>query len=265
MKLTLYKGQYSGDVVQRSQVDDILITNTVYALNNNIPNWHYHENLHFCFVFQGGKSETKKSTKYTQQYGSIFFYHSEEMHRWVSPLPISKSINIEVGRGFLEKYNVTERQIKNALEKNIDSRAIILKILKEMNLNDLQSQLTINALLLELISYKSSNYSTTVPNWVKTLNELLHDDAEMNHSLSELASILDIHPVTISKNFRKYFGCTLGEYRRRLKISKSIDLIKNSENSLSEIAFECGFSDQSHFIRNFKQRTGFLPKDFRNF
>ncbi|MFV8347795.1 AraC family transcriptional regulator [Flavobacterium sp. ZB4P13] len=34
--------------------------------------------------------------------------------------------------------------------------------------------------------------------------------------------------------------------------------------SLTDISFECGFADQSHFIRTFKQQTGFLPKKFQN-
>ncbi|MEW6737177.1 MAG: helix-turn-helix domain-containing protein [Acidobacteriota bacterium] len=40
-------------------------------------------------------------------------------------------------------------------------------------------------------------------------------------------------------------------------------MIKNSQMSLTEIALHCGFADQSHFTRNFKEITGFLPKEFR--
>jgi AraC family transcriptional regulator len=50
---------------------------------------------------------------------------------------------------------------------------------------------------------------------------------------------------------------------RRLKIEKSLYLLKDSSFSLTEIAAECGFSDQSHFIRTFKQLTGFLPNSYK--
>jgi AraC family transcriptional regulator len=83
--------------------------------------------------------------------------------------------------------------------------------------------------------------------------------------LQEIALIIGVHPVTISKFFRKYFSCTLGEYQRKIKIEKSIQLIKESKLSLTEIAFLCGFTDQSHFTRNFKNMTGFLPKKFQQF
>ncbi len=103
------------------------------------------------------------------------------------------------------------------------------------------------------------------PIWVIRLKELLHDNWNKEMSLAEISQIVQVHPVTVSKYFRKYFSNTLGEYRRKLKIEKSINLIKNSNKSLSEIAYNCNFSDQSHFIRNFKTHTGFLPKDFRRF
>jgi AraC family transcriptional regulator len=56
----------------------------------------------------------------------------------------------------------------------------------------------------------------------------------------------------------------LGEYLRKLKVQKSIALIKNSELPLTEIAYLCGFSDQSHFTKVFKETLGFLPKEFRH-
>jgi AraC family transcriptional regulator len=79
-----------------------------------------------------------------------------------------------------------------------------------------------------------------------------------------LSRATEKHSITISKHFRKYFSCTLGKYLRKLKVEKSIPLIKNSPMSLTEIALHCGFAEQSHFTRSFKQMTSFLPKDFRN-
>jgi AraC family transcriptional regulator len=46
---------------------------------------------------------------------------------------------------------------------------------------------------------------------------------------------------------------------RKLKIDKALSLVKSGEESLTSVAYECGFADQSHFIRTFKQMTGFLP------
>ena len=261
----LNKGEYTGEIVSQLVVEGSIITNTHYSIKKNNPDWHYHENLHICFVFEGGKAETKKNTLYTQKNGSVFFYHSEEKHRWISPNPVSKSANIEISTDFLKKYTVSEQDIKDSIQQNVAARTLILKMQHEMLLDDGNSCASIHALLLELISYSKTTQSKDMPHWIVRLTELLHDNWNEPMTLQYMAESIGVHPITISKHFRKFFACTLGEYQRKLKIEKSIQLIKNRDRSLSEIAFHCGFADQSHFIRNFKEMTGFLPKHFQNF
>ena len=249
----LTKGKYTGDVVSKMIIDDSIITTTHYSSKKNNPNWHYHENLHICFVFQGGKAETKKEASYTQKGGSIFFYHAEETHRWISPNPISKSANIEIGQAFLNKYSLKESDIKKAIYNNVSAKTLMLKMQQEMLIKDLNSNTAVESLLLELVSFSKSTSAKKAPVWVVHLTELLHDQWNQPMSLQEIALIIGVHPITISKFFRKYFSCTLGEYQRKLKIEKSIQLIKEPQLSLTEIAFLCGFTDQSHFTRNFKK------------
>ncbi|WP_394750980.1 helix-turn-helix domain-containing protein [Spongiimicrobium salis] len=259
----LNKGEYTGDIVRSHQMEGCTITNTVYAAKKNNPEWHYHENLHICFVFEGGKSQTKHQTRYSKKEGSIFFYHAEEQHRWISPTPIAKSANIEIEDSFLKEYDLKQEDIKTAIHSNINAKALILKMQHELLQQHGGEYLS--KLLLELVSYQNEKKHASLPRWAELLMELLHDQWNESLSLQEIAIHVGAHPVTISKNFRKYFQCTLGEYQRKLKIEKSIDLIKNTDLSLSEIAFYCGFTDQSHFIRNFKQQTHFLPKGYRRF
>ncbi len=263
--IALKKGEYTGDVIQSTHIEGGTITNTLYAVNKNNPEWHYHENLHICFVFEGGKAETKNQTTYSKKEGSIFFYHAEEKHKWVSPGHISKSANIEIEHSFLKKYNLSEQNIKEAIETNVSAKALILKMQKELLYRERNKSLYLHTLLIDLVSRHQQKTYKNHPKWVILLKQLLHDQWNEVLSLKEIAVHVGAHPVTISKNFRKYFHCTLGEYQRKLKIEKSIDLIKNTHLSLSQIAFYCGFTDQSHFIRNFKQHTDFLPKDYRKF
>jgi AraC family transcriptional regulator len=81
--------------------------------------------------------------------------------------------------------------------------------------------------------------------------------------LVDIAAGCGTHPVTISRQFRRYFGCSLGEYRRRLMIRRSLPLIGESAIALGTIAFTCGFADQSHFIRTFRGATRFRPGEYR--
>ena len=145
-----------------------------------------------------------------------------------------------------------------------DAKLFLLKIYKECRTSDAQSIASIHALALALLSSpREEKTFGKIPPWANRLWEIINDRWNETVSLAELSASLSIHPVTISKNFPRIFGCTLGEYARQVKIEKAISLIGQSRGSLADIAYECGFADQSHFIRAFKKTTGFLPGEFK--
>ncbi len=104
------------------------------------------------------------------------------------------------------------------------------------------------------------------PAWAKELKEIIQDQIDTNLSLSlkEISKNLDVHPSYLSREFSKYFeDLSFGEYIRKLRIEKAIQLMHSSQYSLTEIAYLTGFSDQSHFTRIFKLHTGKNPLTFR--
>jgi len=112
------------------------------------------------------------------------------------------------------------------------------------------------------IKQKSSTKKT--PEWVKELKEMIQDHVDTNLNLTEISKSLDINPSYLSREFSKYFdNLSFGEYIRKLRIEKAIELIKLQTRSLTEVAYLTGFSDQSHFTRIFKQHTGKNPSAFK--
>jgi AraC-like DNA-binding protein len=103
-----------------------------------------------------------------------------------------------------------------------------------------------------------------IPAWAKELKEILQDHVDTNLSLKEISKNLDIHPAYLSREFSKYFdNLSFGDYIRKQRIEKAIELLNNSSYSLTEIAYLTGFSDQSHFTRIFKLHTGKSPSVYR--
>lgn len=105
-----------------------------------------------------------------------------------------------------------------------------------------------------------------VPVWAKELKGIIQDYIDTNFSLNlqEVSKELDIHPAYLSRAFSKYFdNLSFGEYIRKLRIEKAIELLKQPQYSLTEIAYLTGFSDQSHFNRIFKKHTGVQPSAYR--
>ena len=80
-------------------------------------------------------------------------------------------------------------------------------------------------------------------------------------SLDELATAARVSPFHLIKLFRKHSGMTPFGYLRSFRVERAKDFIQQG-HSLTEVAYRSGFYDQSHFIKSFKQHTGFLPSDF---
>ncbi len=60
--------------------------------------------------------------------------------------------------------------------------------------------------------------------------------------------------------FREYVGMNPKEYARVVRFQKSMWLLQQGSRDFTGIACNCGYSDQSHFIREFKSMSGLTPK-----
>ncbi len=114
----------------------------------------------------------------------------------------------------------------------------------------------------KFIRQKSSQKKT--PDWVKELKQIIQDQVDANLNLTEISKTLDINPSYLSREFSKHFNnLSFGEYIRKRRIEKAIELINGNSYSLTEIAYLTGFSDQSHFTRIFKQHAGKSPSAYK--
>ena len=82
-------------------------------------------------------------------------------------------------------------------------------------------------------------------------------------TLETVAEIEGVHVVHLARVFRRFHGCTAGEYLRRLRIERAIEELRSTDKALADVAGDAGFSDQSHFSRTFKLSTGMTPGQYR--
>lgn len=262
--LALEKEAYAGNAFDPLRTEGVFAGAKTFRKQAAAAALHYHESSHVNFVLQGGVLDKRKTWETERAAGELMFFHAGEPHETFIELFPTKSINLVIEHKFLRNNLATEAKISAAVERNPQSKFIMLKIYKELVSGDVFSNCSIKMLLLNLIHAGSQiDSKKALPGWIKTVAELTRDKWNESLTLKDLSAAAGVHPITISKHFPKYFSCTFGEYMRRLKIEKSLYFLKVSRFSLTEIAFECGFSDQSHFIRTFKQLTGLLPNNYK--
>jgi len=82
-------------------------------------------------------------------------------------------------------------------------------------------------------------------------------------SIKEIRDKLHVTERTLERHFLKEIGVTPKQFAKIIQFSSSMKQITDDDYvNLTEIGYESGFADQSHFIRSFKRFSGKTPKEF---
>ncbi len=118
--------------------------------------------------------------------------------------------------------------------------------------------------LLDLLGFayeaRPASEATRRPAWLNAIRARLDHDPL---AVTELAELADVHPVYLTRAFRKRFGCSIREYRRRQRVRRAADLLAGSTLPIVEIAARLDYFDQSHLCRDFKAELALSPGDYR--
>lgn len=117
----------------------------------------------------------------------------------------------------------------------------------------------IEKLLLDRLSFSQRKLSK-VAVVSSIMNEISQDDFFDN--IENVASRYGITSRYVQKLFLQYTGLTPKLYSKINRFQNSLRLITQKEVSLTSIAYDCGYFDQSHFIREFKSFTGSTPSAY---
>lgn len=83
-------------------------------------------------------------------------------------------------------------------------------------------------------------------------------------SLNEVATYVHFNPCYFSQLFKKATGTTYNNYLNKLKVKQAKFLLSQTDNSIIQIGFLCGFNSSSNFYLEFGKHTGMTPTQYRN-
>ncbi|MCL5991166.1 MAG: AraC family transcriptional regulator [Bacteroidetes bacterium] len=98
---------------------------------------------------------------------------------------------------------------------------------------------------------------------VEELVEILKTDLRNPHSLDKLSRIAGVNHTKLNFIFRSVKGQTIFSFLRNIRLEKSKELIETSHLNITEISFITGFSNPSHFTREFIKKYKISPKSYQ--
>ena len=117
-----------------------------------------------------------------------------------------------------------------------------------------------------IMRYKTEGHTPTV--YVNKADEILSYirsnvyDSELM-KIDNLAETFHMSPNYINNFFKKETGESIRQYILNYKLLISEFRLKNTSAPISEIAFQLGFNDESHFTKTFKKKHQLTPKEYR--
>jgi AraC family transcriptional regulator len=99
--------------------------------------------------------------------------------------------------------------------------------------------------------------------YIRAAMELMESHYDSNISINEICRQIYLNPCHFKRVFKEHTGQTPYQYLMRIRIEKSKELLRGTDDSVEEVARRCGFVNSGHFATVFKRHTKLSPTDFR--
>lgn len=266
-------------------------TNITLAEETGIIPWHWHREFELISCTFGHMDVYTDSGFYTLNPGEAVFINSGILHQ-VTPHPSEKPVHYsycfapEFLSGakdsliekkyvipFINRADLSSYRFCGTSEWELKCLEMIDELNKEALKEDYGYELLLRnriegifLLLTRNLPYDSQPDHRTdfIKNGViKDMLTFLHNHYTDRVSLDDLAAVSSLSKSSCNRLFHKVIGCTPFDYLTDYRLKRSIHLLLESDKSVTEIAYMCGFSDVSYYCKIFRQKKGISPAKFR--
>jgi AraC family transcriptional regulator len=258
----LRAGEYYGHVASAAEVAGLRLTDLEHESPRRIPS-HSHEQAFLCLLLKGRYREQAGRLAVEYAPGTLVFH----------PPGLEHEDEIGPGGGVFFLVEYAEPWLRSLRDEvrganlRLGRRgclALALDLLREHRLGS--APLALEAAAVELLAASAEAPAAREephPRWLARVDERLREERGATPGLAELAAHAGVHPVHLARVFRRHRGLSVGAYARRLKVQRVFEQLAEGQRSLAEIAFDAGFTDQSHLTRVCGQVMGQPPGAIR--
>ena len=260
-------GSFYGSVQNKRELADVIFTDLQHNTARKMP-LHSHELPFFALILDGNYAE--RYGRQQNQFGPFTLCFR----------PAGIPHQDEVGAGGVKFFEMEIRPEWNkrlqACGGNLDFPCddcgggnllwLALRLFRETRVAVPADDICVESQVAELLAaaaHMPSEKIKDAPSWLRRVVDKIESQHCQKLTLAELSAEAGVHPVHLSRVFRKCKRDGIGDYIRRLRIKAACERMLMPENTLADISFDTGFADQSHFTRVFRGFAGMSPEKFR--
>lgn len=245
----------------------LALLESVYSPGFSIPS-HAHEHAVCVLVLEGVVSATSSAGTLHCVPNTLRTVPAGEHHSNRYGATRARCFLVAVKPQLADSIGVFSTVLNDAIYRDDSSRAVryMRRMYHEFFNDDPVMPLAVEGLFLELVadvSRSTDGPPKRAPRWLGEAREILRESAAAHSSISALGKQLGVHPVHLARVFRSHYGCSPSDYVRMVRVERAAAALSQTDASLSSIALNAGYADQSHFTRAFRRALGVTPARYR--
>ena len=264
---TLGRGEFHGARRDTLCIGGLTLAETEYEPGHRLP-LHAHEHPFFSLLLRGSYTERLDRGSRRLLPASLVFYPENEPHSDAFDDTGGRAFNVEMGSPWLSRlreYGLSQPAGSDEIRRS-RLNGLATRLYVEFLKGDGPSELASEELVVDMLGELGGldlGKEASPPGWLERVRERVHAHYLDSIRVSDLADEAGVHPVHLARVFRRFHGCTVGEYVRRLRVEYACAALTRTGDTLATIAYRAGFSDQAHFTRRFRESVGISPGAFR--
>jgi AraC family transcriptional regulator, exoenzyme S synthesis regulatory protein ExsA len=128
-------------------------------------------------------------------------------------------------------------------------------------------ELKFKELMLSLLTHENKQLLSYLNNLRDdkhtSIDSIMEDNYTFNLSLEEYAKLACKSVPTFKREFKRIYNDSPARWVMKKRLNLATTLLQNTSHSIGDITRECGFENQTHFSRIFKEKIGVSPLQFR--
>lgn len=264
---------------------------TFKKFNNEKPNgvatWHYHPEIELIFIDKGsGKRHVGNSISYYNN-GEVILIGPNLPHYGFTNRLTQNNTEIVVqfllkvfGGDFLENpemgsvktlfeiskqgmsfYGKTKEKVgilldEMALMNHFERMIQLLKVLNVLAKSDEYQILNASEITIETDPKSNER--------IRIIYDHVRDNFDKPIALEEISDLVSMTVPSFCRYFKKLTGKTFTQFVNEFRIIHACKLLSETPNTITDISYECGFNNFSHFNKHFKMYTGKTPSTYRD-
>ena len=259
-------GSFYGSVQGRQELCGAIFTDLCHTSPRKLPS-HAHELAFFGLLLEGqyGERYGRQQTQFcpfTVMFRPAGIPHQDE----IGPRGV-KLFEIELRPRWRRRLEECSGALDRACDDRVGGPVLWLgmKLYRELHSGATEA-LAVESLLGELLACVAClplARERERPKWLNRVVDKISAEYAERLTLGQLSGEAGVHPVHLSRVFRRWNGQGIGEYVHRLRIRAACEQMLQAEMPIADIGLANGFADQSHFTRSFRRVTGMSPARFR--